>query len=116
MKRLELKNIIKESITDYLSELNTSVPEDSTEMALDMMKNGLPTQTKESKFRAYLCKPHMWSKNKMWNVQHFKHIQQNKYEKYKDDKTHYKKGGNTHYLKGGKTHYKKGGKKRTNKR
>jgi len=48
MKRLELKNIIKESITDYLSELNSSVPEDSTEMALDMMKNGLPTQTKES--------------------------------------------------------------------
>jgi len=47
MKRLELKNIIKESITDYLSELNSSVPEDSTDMALDMMKNGLPTQTKE---------------------------------------------------------------------
>jgi hypothetical protein len=54
MKRLELKNIIKESITDYLSELNSinendpAVPEDSTDMALDMMKNGLPTQTKES--------------------------------------------------------------------
>ena len=54
MKNQALKNIIKESITDYLSELNTinedpSVPEDSTEMALDMMKNGLPTQTtKES--------------------------------------------------------------------
>ena len=48
MKRLELKNIIKESITDYLSELNSSVPEDSTDMALDMMKNGLPTQTKEA--------------------------------------------------------------------
>jgi hypothetical protein len=53
MKRLELKNIIKESITDYLSELNSinendpAVPEDSTDMALDMMKNGLPTQTKE---------------------------------------------------------------------
>ena len=50
MKRIELKNIIKESITDYLSELNTlnedpSVPTDSTGMALDMMKNGLPTQT-----------------------------------------------------------------------
>ena len=53
MKKSFLKNIIKESITDYLSELNSitedpSVPEDSTEMALDMMKNGLPTQTKES--------------------------------------------------------------------
>jgi hypothetical protein len=53
MKKSFLKNIIKESITDYLSELNTinedpSVPEDSTDMALDMMKNGLPTQTKES--------------------------------------------------------------------
>ena len=53
MKRLELKNIIKESITDYLSELNSvnendpAVPSDSTGMALDMMKNGLPTQTKE---------------------------------------------------------------------
>ena len=50
MKKIELKNIIKESITDYLSELNTlnedpNVPEDSTGMALDMMKNGLPTQT-----------------------------------------------------------------------
>jgi regulator of replication initiation timing len=51
MKRLELKNIIKESITDYLSERNTvnendpAVPSDSTGMALDMMKNGLPTQT-----------------------------------------------------------------------
>ena len=50
MKKSFLKNIIKESITDYLSELNTinedpSVPEDSTDMALDMMKNGLPTQT-----------------------------------------------------------------------
>ncbi len=53
MKKEFLKNIIKESITDYLSALNEtnadpSVPEDSTDMALDMMKNGLPTQTKES--------------------------------------------------------------------
>jgi hypothetical protein len=48
MKNQILKNIIKESITDYLSELNSSVPEDSTDMALDMMKNGLPTQTKEA--------------------------------------------------------------------
>jgi hypothetical protein len=48
MKNQTLKNIIKESITDYLSELNSSVPEDSTDMALDMMKNPLPTQTKES--------------------------------------------------------------------
>lgn len=53
MKKEFLKNIIKESITDYLSELNTvnedpSVPEDSTDMALDMMKNELPTQTKEA--------------------------------------------------------------------
>jgi len=50
MKKSFLKNIIKESITDYLSELNSinedpNVPEDSTDMALDMMKNGLPTQT-----------------------------------------------------------------------
>jgi len=56
MKRLELKNIIKESITDYLSELN-SVSEDdskvpagsgisptSKDMALDMI-NKTPTQT-----------------------------------------------------------------------
>ena len=49
MANLNLKNLIKESITDYLNELNTdhqnadsSVPNDSTEMALDMMKNGLP--------------------------------------------------------------------------
>jgi hypothetical protein len=48
MKKSFLKNIIKESITDYLSELNSSVPEDSTDMALDMMKNELPTQTKEA--------------------------------------------------------------------
>lgn len=52
MKKSFLKNIIKESITDYLSELNTinedpNVPEDSTDMDLDMMENGLPTQTKE---------------------------------------------------------------------
>jgi hypothetical protein len=54
MKKSFLKNIIKESITDYLSELNSinedpSVPEDSTGMALDMMKNGLPTQTTSGK-------------------------------------------------------------------
>jgi hypothetical protein len=49
MAKPNLKNIIRESITDYLNELNTdhqnadsSVPNDSTEMALDMMKNGLP--------------------------------------------------------------------------
>ena len=49
MANLNLKNLIKESITDYLNELNTdhqnadsSVPNDSTDMALDMMKNGLP--------------------------------------------------------------------------
>jgi len=53
MKKEFLKNIIKESITDYLSALNEtnvdpSVPEDSTDMALDMMTNGLPTQTKEA--------------------------------------------------------------------
>jgi hypothetical protein len=54
MKNQILKNIIKESITDYLSELNSinendpAVPEDSTDMASDMMKNELPTQTKES--------------------------------------------------------------------
>jgi hypothetical protein len=54
MRKSFLKNIIKESITDYLSELNSvtendpAVPEDSTNMALDMMKNPLPTQTKES--------------------------------------------------------------------
>lgn len=59
MKNQTLKNIIKESITDYLSELN-SINEDSDvpagsgispaskDMALDMMKNPLPTQTKES--------------------------------------------------------------------
>ena len=50
MKKSFLKNIIKESITDYLSELNSitedpSVPEDSTDMTFDMAKNGLPTQT-----------------------------------------------------------------------
>jgi len=50
MKKIELKNIIKESITDYLSELNTlnedpSVPEDPTSMTFNMAKNGLPTQT-----------------------------------------------------------------------
>jgi len=49
MKNQILKNIIKESITDYLSELNTinedpNVPEDSTNMALDMI-NKTPTQT-----------------------------------------------------------------------
>lgn len=50
MKKSFLKNIIKESITDYLSELNSivedpSVPEDSTDMTFDMAKDGLPTQT-----------------------------------------------------------------------
>jgi hypothetical protein len=48
MANLNLKNLIKESITDYLNELNTentSVPNDSTDMDFDMMKNGLPTQT-----------------------------------------------------------------------
>jgi hypothetical protein len=51
MSKLDLKNIIKESISDYLSELNSvnendpAVPSDSTGMATDMMKNGLPTQT-----------------------------------------------------------------------
>ena len=48
MANLNLKNLIKESITDYLNELNTentSVPNDSTDMDFDMMKSGLPTQT-----------------------------------------------------------------------
>jgi hypothetical protein len=48
MAKPNLKNLIKESITDYLNELNTentSVPNDSTDMDFDMMKNGLPTQT-----------------------------------------------------------------------
>jgi hypothetical protein len=49
MSKLDLKNIIKESITDYLSELNTTnedsnVPEDSTDMAMAMI-NKTPTQT-----------------------------------------------------------------------
>jgi len=50
MSKLDLKNIIKESITDYLSELNSvnendpAVPSDSTGMALDMI-NKTPTQT-----------------------------------------------------------------------
>ena len=52
MSKLELKNLIKESITDYLSELNTvnedpNVSEDSTDMIFDMAENGLPTQTEE---------------------------------------------------------------------
>ena len=34
MKRLELKNIIKESITDYLSELNTTGEEETSEEPL----------------------------------------------------------------------------------
>jgi len=50
MSKLDLKTIIKESITDYLSELNSvnendpAVPSDSTGMALDMI-NKTPTQT-----------------------------------------------------------------------
>jgi len=49
MSKLDLKKIIKESITDYLSELNTTnedsnVPEDSTDMAMAMI-NKTPTQT-----------------------------------------------------------------------
>ena len=52
MSKLDLKNLIKESITDYLSELNTvnedpNVSEDSTDMIFDMAENGLPTQTEE---------------------------------------------------------------------
>ena len=60
MKNQILKNIIKESITDYLSELNSVNEDDSNipassgispaskDMALDMMKTELPTQTKEA--------------------------------------------------------------------
>jgi hypothetical protein len=57
MNKLDLKTIIKESITDYLSELNSvnendpAVPSDSADMAMDMMKNKLPTQTGTSTLR-----------------------------------------------------------------
>jgi hypothetical protein len=49
MKRLELKNIIKESITDYLNELNTDpsdsgISQDDIDAAVNLMKSGLPTQ------------------------------------------------------------------------
>jgi hypothetical protein len=49
MKRLELKNIIKESITDYLNELNTDpsdsgISQDNIDAAVNSMKSGLPTQ------------------------------------------------------------------------
>jgi hypothetical protein len=49
MKRLELKNIIKESITDYLNELNTDpsdsgISQDDIDAAVNSMKSGLPTQ------------------------------------------------------------------------
>jgi hypothetical protein len=45
MKRLELKNIIKESITDYLSELNSVTGEGKTEETAEETKEVLGTAT-----------------------------------------------------------------------
>jgi len=49
MKRLELKNIIKESITDYLSELNTTSEEETSKETSKETKEALGTMF-EDKF------------------------------------------------------------------
>ena len=51
MKRLELKNIIKESITDYLSELNTTDEEETSEEPLkEYPSTATPGMRFEDKF------------------------------------------------------------------
>jgi hypothetical protein len=63
MKRLELKNIIKESITDYLSELNSVTEEETTEEPKEENYISAPAITLENNFakegKLYLVKEAM---------------------------------------------------------
>jgi hypothetical protein len=56
MKRLELKNIIKESITDYLSELNTVTEEEKTEETPKETKETLGTSAPGTMFEDKVTK------------------------------------------------------------
>ena len=56
MKRLELKNIIKESITDYLSELNTVTEEEKTEETPKETKEALGTRAPGTMFEDKVTK------------------------------------------------------------
>lgn len=56
MKRLELKNIIKESITDYLSELNTVTEEGKTEGTAEETKEALGTSAPGTMFEDKVTK------------------------------------------------------------
>jgi hypothetical protein len=56
MKRLELKNIIKESITDYLSELNTVTEEEKTEETPKETKEALGTSAPGTMFEDKVTK------------------------------------------------------------
>ena len=56
MKRLELKNIIKESITDYLSELNTVTEEEKTEETPKETKEALGTSASGTMFEDKVTK------------------------------------------------------------
>jgi hypothetical protein len=56
MKRLELKNIIKESITDYLSELNTVTKEEKTEETPKETKEALGTSAPGTMFEDKVTK------------------------------------------------------------
>ena len=56
MKRLELKNIIKESITDYLSELNTVTEEGKTEETPKETKEALGTSAPGTMFEDKVTK------------------------------------------------------------
>jgi hypothetical protein len=56
MKRLELKNIIKESITDYLSELNLVTEEEKTEETKEETKEALGTSAPGTMFEDKVTK------------------------------------------------------------
>jgi hypothetical protein len=56
MKRLELKNIIKESITDYLSELNSVTEEGKTEETPEETKEALGTSAPGTMFEDKVTK------------------------------------------------------------
>ena len=86
MKRLELKNIIKESITDYLSELNTVTEEEKTEETPKETKEALGTSAPGTMFEDKVTKDsHIYLVKKAMNESTEKDLVEKKYQQYRDE-------------------------------
>ena len=84
MKRLELKNIIKESITDYLSELNTVTEEGKTEETSEETKEALGTSAPGTMFEDKVTKDsHIYLVKKAMNESIEKDLVEKKYQQYR---------------------------------